>query len=103
MNREFFLLMEHKFENFLHQKITERKIILILCFILLLVGFFLFLGINDAKECVGNPFVYGANEIVNEKTGSIYCACSFASPDYARFYFDNDSIGVIDTFEGIFG
>lgn len=79
--------------------IKERHIILILCFLLLLVGFFLNLGLKEAEKCLGNPFIYGANEIVNEKTGDIYCSCSFASPDYAKFYFDDDSIGVINSID----
>ncbi len=77
--------------------IKDRQTILILCFLLLLVGFFLNLGLKDAEKCLGNPFIYGANEIVNEKTGYLYCSCSFASPDYANFYFDDDSIGVISS------
>ena len=74
----------------------ERKIIFILCFLLLLVGFFLFLGLKDAQECMGNPFTYGAREIVNEKTGSIHCTCTFGSPNYAKFYFNEEVIEVIE-------
>ncbi len=59
------------------------------------MGFFLFMGMKDAQACVGNPFIYGANKITNEDTGDIYCSCSFWSQRYSRFYFDEDSIGVI--------
>ena len=70
----------------------ERVIIYILCFLLLLIGLYLFLGLKDAKQCLGNPFLYGANKITNEDTGKIYCSCSFESFDYAPFYFNEDSI-----------
>lgn len=73
----------------------ERIIIYILCFLLLLMGLFLFLGLKDAKQCLGNPFIYGANKMINKDTGSIYSSCSFESFDYAPFYFDNKEIKVL--------
>ena len=66
-----------------------------MCFLFLLVGFSLVFGFKDYKQCSGNPFIYGANEIINENTGNLYCSCSFGSPEYAPFYFDNDSVEII--------
>ena len=74
---------------------TERKIILILCFLLLLTGFFLALGFKDGKDCMGNPFIYGANKITNEDTGNLYCTCSFANFGYMNFYFNNEEVEVL--------
>ncbi len=85
-----------KFKQSVKDISIERKVIFFLCFLLLLVGFFIFLGLKDAQECLGNPFTYGAREIVNEKTGNIYCTCSFGSPNYARFYFNEEIVGVIE-------
>ncbi len=72
----------------------ERLVIYILCFALLLAGLFLVLGFRDGQRCVGNPFIYGANKITNRDTGNIDCLCSFGSPKYSPFYFDNNSIGI---------
>ncbi len=74
----------------------ERLVIYILCFALLLAGLFLVLGFRDGQRCVGNPFIYGANKIANRDTGSVFCSCSFNHPEYAPFYFDNDSIGLFE-------
>ena len=73
----------------------ERMIIWIMCLLFLLMGFFLFLGFKEAQECVGNPFIYGANKITNEDSGNLYCSCSFGSPRYSPFYFDNEYLEVI--------
>lgn len=73
----------------------ERLIIYILCFLFLLVGFFVTLGFKDAKQCLGNPFTYGANEIENEETGDLSCTCYFESQNYAPFYFNNKEVEVL--------
>ncbi len=73
----------------------ERLIVWILCFLFLFVGLFFILGSRDARECVGNPFIYGASKITNEDTGTLLCTCSFGSPDYANFYFDEDSLEIM--------
>ena len=72
----------------------EKIIMYMICFLFLLMGFFLFLGLKDAKQCLGNPFIYGANKITNEDTGDLYCSCSFGSFEYAPFSFDKDSIDI---------
>lgn len=76
----------------------ERVVIYILCFILLVIGIFLFLGFKDAHQCLGNPFLYGADKISNEKTGDIHCVCSFASAEFAPFHFNNESLEIMDAF-----
>lgn len=73
----------------------ERLIIYILCFLLLTVGFLITLGFKDAKQCMGNPFTYGADKIESKATGNLHCTCSFASPDYAPFYFNNEEVRTI--------
>lgn len=73
----------------------ERLIIFILCFLFLVMGFCITLGFKDAKQCLGNPFVYGANEIENKETGDLYCTCYFENLKYAPFYFNNEEINVL--------
>ncbi len=80
---------------------TERLVIYILCFALLLAGLFLVLGIKDGQKCIGNPFIYGVNKMTSIETGDISCICNFGSPRYAPFYFDNDSIGPIERMFGV--
>ncbi len=72
----------------------ERLIIWVMCFLFVIIGFCLLLGMKDAKQCLGNPFIYGASNIVNDRTGDVYCSCSFTSPNYAGFYFDKDSLEI---------
>ncbi len=74
----------------------EIIIIYILCFLLLFAGLFLALGMRNAKQCLGNPFLYGVNKITNEDTGNLYCNCYFESFDYAPFSFDRDSLHIGD-------
>lgn len=71
----------------------------IMILIFLFVIAFLFLGLNQAKQCMGNPFTYGAKNIVNDDTGSLYCVCNFESPDYAPFYFNNATIDTLDAYD----
>ncbi len=73
----------------------ERIVIFILCFLLLLIGFLLTLGFKDSKECIGNPFIYGISKLETLDTGNIYCTCSFSSPGYAPFYFNNKEVNVL--------
>jgi len=73
----------------------EKAIIIILCFLLLFIGLFLTLGFKDGKDCMSNPFIYGANKITNNDTGNLYCTCSFASFEYFNFYFDNEEVEVL--------
>ncbi len=62
------------------------------------MGFFLALGFKDANQCLGNPFIYGANELESEVTGKLYCTCYFGSPEYAPFYFNNEEVAVLTDF-----
>ncbi len=81
----------------------ERIIISVMCLLFLIMGFSLLLGFRDAQECMGNPFVYGANKIVtdNKDTGGLYCSCSFGSYKYAGFDFNEDSLDIRkETFAG---
>ncbi len=70
----------------------ERLIIYILCFLLLTVGFLITLGFKEAKQCMGNPFTYGADKIETKETGDLHCICSFSSPDYAPFRFNKEEV-----------
>lgn len=78
-------------------KISPRIIIYVLCFLLLAAGFLVTLGFKEAKQCMGNPFTYGADKLESEKTGDLHCTCSFSSPDYAPFYFDNEEVKTISS------
>ena len=73
----------------------ERIIIYILCFILLLAGFLITMGFKDAKQCLGNPFIYGINQLENKDTGNLYCTCNFQNQEYAPFSFNNKEVAVI--------
>lgn len=64
-------------------------IILILLFILVM------LVVQDNKECVNNPFVYGANKIYKTDNVNVVCQCSFLDhPTYASFYFTKENISI---------
>ncbi len=89
--------MNKELKNFINQiknMKRDRLIIWIMCFLFLLMGFFLVSGMDDAKECLGNPFIYGARNIINEETGNLHCSCTFESHNYAPFYFNNESLEI---------
>ena len=69
-----------------------------MCFLFLLMGFFLALGFKDSNQCLGNPFIYGVNKLESEVTGELYCTCYFESPNYAPFYFNNEEVAVLTDF-----
>ncbi len=73
----------------------ERVVIYILCFLFLIIGLSLALGLKDSKECLGNPLIYGANKISTPETGDLFCTCSFSSPDYAPFYFNEEKVSTL--------
>ena len=83
-----------KFVDQIKKMKRERLIIWVMCFLFIIMGFCLLLGMKDAQQCLGNPFIYGANNIVNDDTGDISCSCSFTSPNYAGFNFNKDSLEI---------
>jgi len=83
-----------EFINQIKNMKKDRLVIWILCFLFIIMGFFMLLGLKDAEQCLANPFVYGAESITSDKTGNVHCSCNFESPNYAPFYFDNDSLEI---------
>lgn len=77
--------------------IKDRTIIWIMCFLFLIMGFIIFFSSKEANECMGNPLTYGADKITDEVNGGVSCICSFGSPNYANFYFDEE---VVETIRG---
>jgi len=69
---------------------TRLIIIMIVCFILTII--FLLLSFKDGQECMSNPFVYGAKEVITEHSQGLSCTCYFANPTYAPFYFNNEEL-----------
>lgn len=68
----------------------KKQIYLILAFIIICIFAFIFLLVKIIKvnsECMANPFVYGANKIVDSKGEIIYSLCSCPIGDN-EFYFD---------------
>jgi len=86
-------ISEAKASPFLHYNWFK-----IFLFILLIAAFIglvsILIGLKESKECLGNPFVYGANKIENYETGILTCTCFFSNPKYAPFIFDNTNITV---------
>ncbi len=76
-----------KFEQF-------RKLTLIIMFVIICVIAFILVMlqlVNVNSECVKNPFVYAANEIVDKKGEIIYSVCS-CDVGENRFYFDRNGM-----------
>lgn len=61
---------------------------------IILISAIFFLAMRDGDSCISNPMIYGAKKAINKDTGSIRCSCSFSSPSYAPFYFDDEKMGI---------
>ena len=71
------------------------KIFLVLLIIVAFVAFIsIVMGLKESKECLGNPFTYGAKQIETPHTGNLICNCFFSNPKYAPFIFDSNNISV---------
>ncbi len=82
------------------QKINKQEKILMWTIALLvlgylIIGYLVFWGFNDYKQCSGNPFTYGAEKISSYETGDLFCTCTFSNPHYAPFYFDSEEVAVL--------
>lgn len=78
---------------FLHKK--WFKIFIGLLLIASFVAFVsILMGLKESKECLGNPFIYGANKIENANTGALTCNCFFSNPRYVPFMFDHNNVSV---------
>ena len=62
---------------------------------LILVVILLMINITKTRECIANPFTYGAKSIENSQTGGVSCVCSFDSPNYAPFYFNKENVSTV--------
>ena len=77
-------------------KLNYRIITYIQLGLFVLVALFFTLGMKDSKECLENPFTYGANDLQNPETGDVMCICNFENSNYAPFYFDKDNVSTLD-------
>lgn len=68
--------------------------IIILLFGYMLIGYIAFFSFEDSKQCLANPFTYGAEKIATENTGDLFCSCSFQNLEYAPFGFDKEEVAV---------
>ena len=65
-------------------QLDKLTIILICLIVIILISFFIFFK-SEAKQCLSNPFVYGAN-----KMGDISCSCNqFRGTCPAQFFFND--------------
>ncbi len=61
----------------------------------LIIGYLVFWGFNDYKQCSGNPFTYGAKKMEGDSQGELLCTCRFSNSNYAPFYFNNEEVAVL--------
>ncbi len=61
---------------------------------IILVSTIFVLAMKDGNSCISNPMIYGAKKAITDDSGPIMCSCSFLSPTYAPFYFDDKEIGI---------
>ncbi len=66
----------------------------------LISGIF-YLAMQDGDECLSNPLVYGAKKAITVDSGPLMCSCSFQSPLYAPFYFDDKNISITRALVGL--
>ena len=77
-------------------KINKEILFYIMLVLFFVMAIFMFLGLKDAKQCLDNPFKYGAEKLVNEDTKNLHCNCYFGNTEYAPFYFTEEEIGVLN-------
>ena len=79
---------------------NKNKLILVAVFLFFCAFAFAFAMlklIQVNNDCVKNPFVYGANKIIDQKGDLIYAICS-CDMTQGKFYFDNQGIYKEDPF-----
>lgn len=77
-------------------KKIQINVYLVLVYILVVMTLFIiaFFGIKDANACLSNPFVYGAQQGETEKSGHMFCSCSFQNPLFDPLYFNHENISL---------
>ncbi len=81
------------------KKKPSFRTIIGVCFIicLIILGFLIFKLMRENSECVGNPFIYGAQKTA-EQGLEVTCSCIPLDPKYAGFNFDKNSLVIQQNF-----
>lgn len=77
----------------------DRNIVILLAAITLaslIFGFMMVNVLKESNECVSNPLIYGA-KIASNDGSPINCTCKVLLPNFADFWFDNETMEVIES------
>ena len=73
---------------------SNRVLISVLIFNIILIGFVAFFMNRAIDECLGDPLLYGAEKLSKLNNAEFSCSCSLNKPNSPLIFFDSKNMSV---------